>query len=157
MCLPCSLPCHLQCRPHPIWGQCGIRNRISGLRDQTRRGLEGQTEVPGLCPLGHGEPGGGGYRGRRGQKMGAWSHVHMESGKARVRMEEGPCEVAEGHLISVCPEVLPTSDPPPGSCRGTHHHPPFLPARMVGTCSGPAAVRNEEERAREGPSWPGSR
>lgn len=68
-----------------------------GLKGQTMRGLEGQTEGPWLCPLGHGEPAGWGYRGRRGfgerepggQKRGPWSSVHMRGDEARVGVERG--------------------------------------------------------------------
>lgn len=42
------------------------------------------------------------------------------------------------------PEALPTPDPPPGSCWGTRHHPPFLPAIVLGTCCGPVAAKNAE-------------
>lgn len=47
----------------PSGVRVGAGDGRSGLRGRTKKG---QTEEPGLCPLGHREPGGGGYRGRRG-------------------------------------------------------------------------------------------
>ncbi|EPQ13209.1 hypothetical protein D623_10029557 [Myotis brandtii] len=56
-------PLTLSAVPIPSGIRVGAGDGRSGLRDQTKKG---QVEGPRLCPLGHGEPGGGGYRGRRG-------------------------------------------------------------------------------------------